>query len=52
MSPSETLHVVSLLKYAKVHTVEHNVKVLDVGMIHSDSMPFFEAHWQNEVSRK
>lgn len=52
MTSPETLHVASRLNYAKVHTVEHNVKVMDVGMVHPESMAFFEAHWQNEVSRK
>jgi hypothetical protein len=52
MTPPETLHVASRLNYAKVHTVEHNVKVMDVGMVHPSSMPYFEAHWDNELRRK
>lgn len=52
MTAPETLQVASRLNYAKVHTVEHNVKVMDVGMVHPTSMPFFEAHWESEVLRK
>jgi hypothetical protein len=52
MTPPETLHVASRLNYAKVHTVEHNVKVMDVGMVHPSSMPYFESHWESEVRKK
>ena len=52
MTPPETLHVASRLNYAKVHTVEHNVKVMDVGMVHPSSMPYFKTYWENEVREK
>ena len=52
MTPPETLHIASRLNYAKVHTVEHNVKVMDVGMVHPTSMPYFKVHWENEIREK
>jgi Cdc37 Hsp90 binding domain len=50
MTGHHTLHPASRLNYAKVSTVEHNVKVMDIGMVCPTSMPYFLSHWQNEMS--
>lgn len=41
--PRHRLDVTSRLNYAKVYTVEHNVKVCFIGKIHKDSYQVFKA---------
>lgn len=49
MVQGHTLDKASRLNYAKVSTVEHNVKVMDIGMVSTASMPYFQAHWRYEM---
>ena len=50
MVPGHTLGKASRLNYAKVCTVEHNVKVMDIGMVSDRSMPYLLAHWKDETA--
>ena len=45
----ENLHPKSRVNYSKPNTVEHNVKVLEIGMISKDCMGKFEGQWQTET---
>lgn len=46
LSPSTCIH------FDKYHTIEHNVKVMDVGRVAKESMPAFEAYCREELLRK
>lgn len=46
----ETLNPMSRLDFGKVHTVEHNVKVLPIGRITSRSMTRFIQYTKDEMS--
>ncbi|OJJ01723.1 hypothetical protein ASPVEDRAFT_130660 [Aspergillus versicolor CBS 583.65] len=46
----ETLNPMSRLDFGKVHTVEHNVKVLPIGRITSRSMTRFIQYTRDEMS--
>ncbi|OBT95978.2 hypothetical protein VE01_06731 [Pseudogymnoascus verrucosus] len=46
MDRREQLDVMSRLNYAKVYTVEHNVKVCFIGKIHKDSVKEFKATYK------
>ncbi|KAL2001585.1 hypothetical protein VTN02DRAFT_1564 [Thermoascus thermophilus] len=48
-SPDQKLDPMSRINFAKVHTIEHNVKVLPVGRVSDESMPKFEAYVRNEI---
>jgi hypothetical protein len=50
MVHGHTLDKASRLNYAKVCTVEHNVKVMDIGMVSARSMPYLCAHWREEMT--
>ena len=50
MVDGHTLDKASRLNYAKVCTVEHNVKVMDIGMVSSGSIPFLMTHWKAEMA--
>jgi hypothetical protein len=50
MVPGHTLDKASRLNYAKVCTVEHNVKVMDIGFVSERSMPYLCAHWRDEMA--
>ena len=50
MAEGETLDIYSRIHFAKVHTVEFNVRVLDVGRIALASMPFFERYCNQEFN--
>jgi hypothetical protein len=49
MVSGHTLGMASRLNYAKVSTVEHNVKVMDIGMVSDTSMPYLITHWKDEM---
>lgn len=50
MDPRNQLDVMSRLNYAKVYTVEHNIKVCFLGRIHKDSRAEFEASYHRVQS--
>ena len=45
-APDQKLDPMSRLNFGKVHTVEHNVRVMPVGRIDTKSLPYFEAYWE------
>jgi hypothetical protein len=45
-APGQTLVETSRINFAKVHTVEHNVKVMDVGRVRADSVPYLRSYWE------
>jgi hypothetical protein len=45
----ERLHPKSRLNFGKIYTVEHNVKVLPIGVISEASMPKFIAYARAEL---
>lgn len=50
MVSGQTLSRASRLNYAKVSSVKHNVKVMDIGMGSESSIPYFLIHWKNEMN--
>ncbi|KIW11596.1 hypothetical protein PV08_10897 [Exophiala spinifera] len=47
----QTLSKFSRIHFGKYHTVEHNIKVMDVGRVSDESMPDFEAYCRQELLR-
>ena len=41
----QKLDRMSRLNFGKVHTVEHNVRVMPVGRVAPQSLPYFEGYW-------
>jgi hypothetical protein len=50
MNPGHTLEAASRLNFAKVFTVEHNVKVMPLGRVARASLLYLESYWANETS--
>ena len=46
-SPDQRLHRMSRLDFRRVHTVEHNVKVKNIGRVSKRSMPYLVSYFQN-----
>lgn len=42
----QKLDPMSRLNFGKVHTVEHNLKVMDVGRVDARSRPYFQSYWE------
>ncbi|KFY84290.1 hypothetical protein V500_09423 [Pseudogymnoascus sp. VKM F-4518 (FW-2643)] len=51
MGPGHSLDADSRLNYAKVYTVEHNLRVLFIGKIHKDSRKVFKAAY-NKIHKE
>lgn len=49
-SRDETLNPMSRLDFGKIHTVEHNVKVLPIGRITTKSMTRFMQYTRDEMN--
>jgi hypothetical protein len=49
-SSEQKLHCMSRINFGKVYSVEWNVKVMNVGKVHRDSMINFEGYWRNEAT--
>lgn len=45
----QKLHVASRINFARVTTVEHNVRVLKIGRIRPSSQDHFESYWRQEL---
>jgi hypothetical protein len=45
----QKLDPMSRLNFSRVHTVVWNVKVMDVGKVSRDSMPWLVAYWQQSL---
>jgi hypothetical protein len=50
MAPKQKLDPFSRLNFGQRISVEFNVKVMNVGKVHSDSMPYLQAYWQEEMT--
>jgi hypothetical protein len=50
MNPGESLHPMSRINFSKLHTVEHDVKVKDIGSISTESMSDFSAYWSAQIT--
>ena len=48
-SPDQKLHPLSRLNFAKIHTVNWNVKVMNVGKVAGESMPQLVAYWKQSL---
>jgi hypothetical protein len=48
-SPDQKLHPSSRLNFAKIHTVNWNVKVMNVGRVARESMPLLVAYWKQSL---
>jgi hypothetical protein len=51
-SSEQKLHYMSRINFGKVYSVEWNVKVMNVGKVHRDSMFNFESYSRNEIARE
>ena len=49
--PSKELHEASRLNFEKVHTVELNVRILKIGTVASESLPFLKDYFEQEMHR-
>lgn len=49
MQQGQTLAPTSRINFGKVHTVEWNLKVMNVGLVNKRSMPKLEAYWKEEA---
>ena len=45
-SSDQELDRMSRLNFGKIYTVEHNVKVMAVGKVTKDSLPFLLGYWR------
>lgn len=45
----QKLDVRSRINFAKIYTVEHNVKVMEVGHIGKESLHLLETYWRNQM---
>ena len=48
-TPDQKLDPLSRINFAKVYTVEHNVRVMPVGQVSPGSMHLLVTYWQNEM---
>ena len=48
----QQLDIMSRIHFGKVHTVEHNVKVMNVGHITQNSLQQFEVYWNNKAAEE
>ncbi|ETN43157.1 uncharacterized protein HMPREF1541_02315 [Cyphellophora europaea CBS 101466] len=46
------LHRASRINFAKVTTIEHNVRVMDIGRIAPESLAHFNEYWKDEVFKQ
>ncbi|CAK1364485.1 unnamed protein product [Cercospora beticola] len=47
--PGEKLAPSSRIHFGKIYTIEHNIKVKSVGMVHDLSLPLLREHHQNAI---
>jgi hypothetical protein len=48
-SPDQQLDPMSRLNFKKIYTVEHNVKVMNVGKVTRDSLPVLIGYWKKSL---
>ncbi len=50
--PSQNLDRLARVNFAKMYTVEHNVKVMPVGQVSKSSQNLLRGYWMREVERE
>ena len=48
----QQLDSMSRIHFGKVHTVEHNVKIMNVGQVTKDSLQYFEGYWNDKAEEE
>jgi hypothetical protein len=48
-SSEQNLSPMSRINYRKVYTIEHNVKVMNIGRVTRDSLGVLLAYWRNSL---
>jgi hypothetical protein len=48
-SDDQKLDIMSRLNFKKIYTVEHNVKVMNVGKVTRDLLPVFLKYWKQSL---
>lgn len=48
--PDQKLDEMSRVNFAKVHTVEHNVKVMNVGKVERESLQYLKSYWRARMN--
>jgi hypothetical protein len=51
-APDQQLDPMSRIHFGKVHTVEHNVKIMNVGQVTKDSLQYFEGYWNDKTEEE
>jgi hypothetical protein len=49
-SPDQKLDAMSRINFARVHTVNWNVKVMNVGRVTRESMPALISYWKKDLA--
>lgn len=49
-SDDQKLDIMSRLNFKKIYTIEHNVKVMNVGKVTRDSLPVFLKYWKQSLN--
>ena len=48
--PTQKLDPLSRINFAKIYTVEHNVRIMPVGQVAEDSKYLLVTYWINEMT--
>ena len=48
-SDDQKLDIMSRLNFKKIYTIEHNVKVMNVGKVTKDSLPILLKYWKQSL---
>jgi hypothetical protein len=48
-SDDQKLDIMSRLNFKKIYTIEHNVKVMNVGRVTKDSLPILIKYWKQSL---
>jgi len=49
-SDDQKLDIMSRLNFKKIYTIEHNVKVMNVGRVTRDSLPVLLGYWRQSLA--
>jgi hypothetical protein len=49
LAPGQKLDPLSRVNFGKVYTIEHNIKVSEVGKVSAASLPKLKAYWNNRL---
>ena len=51
VTPSQTLDPLSRVNFARVYTVDHNVRIMPVGQVAEESKYLLVTYWINEMTK-